>query len=168
MPKVYGNAETVESIATRLIPTLHPELASSRIAYTFVDKASVKNGKSVPGKIRKVTGVLEFLLEKDFLIEVGLDVWNEYSETQRDALIDHLLERCVGEEDENDGTMHWSTREPDVQEFSSILRRHGAWNDDLQGFVSVAKDVDIDELVDEVVEGSEEADMESVMGDMTV
>jgi hypothetical protein len=167
MPKVYGNAESVESIANRLVPTFHPELATARIVYTFVDKASMKNGKPVAGKVKKVSGVLEFLLDKDFIFEVAMDVWNEYNEQQRDALIDHLLERCVGEEDENDGEMSWSTREPDVQEFSSILRRHGAWNDDLQGFVSIAKDIDIGELVEEVVEEINE-DVESTIGDMTV
>jgi hypothetical protein len=45
--------------------------------------------------------------------------------------------------------MKWSIREPDVQEFSAILRRHGAWNDDLTAFASVAKSIDIDALVEE-------------------
>jgi hypothetical protein len=151
MPKVYATAENVEREATSLIGLYHPELAMARFRYAFVDKASVKNGRPVRGKVRRVTGVLEFLLEADFLMEVALDQWNELTDTQRKALVDHLLEHCTGEEDEAEGggEMKWSVREPDVQEFSAILRRHGAWNDDLLAFASVAKTIDIDSLVED-------------------
>ena len=152
MPKVYGEAENVEKIALNLIPMYHPELATARLRYVFVDKASIKNGKPVPGKVRKVSGVLEYLLSSDFMLEIGLDQWNEMNEGQRSALVDHLLERCTGEENEDDGSMKWSMREPDVQEFATILRRHGAWNDDLNAFASVAKQIDIEEIAAEVTE----------------
>jgi hypothetical protein len=149
MAKVYSEADNVQAIAQRLIPNYHPELATARIKYIFVDKASAKNGRPTLGKVRRVSGALEFLLECDFIVEVALDQWNEKTERQRQALIDHLLERCVGEEDEQSGEMKWSTREPDVHEFSTILRRHGTWNDDLSTFASVAKEIDIDTMVNE-------------------
>ena len=155
MPKLYSNAENVEAAAQQAIPMFHPHLATARISYVYVDKAGMKNGRPVLGKVRKVSGVLEHLLEKDFLIEVALDTWNDLADTQRQALVDHLLERCFGEEDEKTGEMKWSTREPDVQEFSTILRRHGAWNDDLAGFVSVAKTVNVDEMVADAVAETE-------------
>lgn len=156
MPKLYSAAESVEAIAQQAIPMFHPHLATARISYIFMDKAGMKNGRPVLGKVRKVTGILEFMLEKDFILEVPLDQWNELSDTQRQALVDHLLERCYGEENEENGEMKWSTREPDVQEFSTILRRHGAWNDDLAGFVSVAKTVNVDEMVADAVNETEE------------
>ena len=150
MPKVYSEAETVEQIAGNLIPMFHPHLATARISYTFVDKASNKGGRPVPGSVKKITGLMEYHLERDFIIEVAADQWGTFSETQRRALVDHLLERCYGEEDEDGGgDMKWSLREPDVSEFSTILRRHGAWTAELAGFVSVAKQIDIDEVVAE-------------------
>ena len=151
MPKLYSSAESVEAVASNLIPMYHPEIATARIKYLFVDKASTKGGRPVNGKVRKISGSLEYLLECDFIVEVALDQWNEKSEEQRQALVDHLLERCTGEEDEKTGDMNWTTREPDVSEFTAILRRHGAWNDDLAGFASVAKTVDIDGMVEDVV-----------------
>jgi len=156
MSKLYTAAESVEAIAQQAIPMFHPHLATARVAYIFVDKASTKNGRPVLGKVRKVTGILEFMLDKDFLVEIPLDQWNQLADTQRQALVDHLLERCYGEENEENGEMKWSTREPDVQEFSTILRRHGAWNNELAGFVSVAKTVNVDEMVADAV--SETAD----------
>ena len=154
MGKIYSEAETFEAMAQHLIPMYHPELATARIRYLAVDKASSKNGRPIPGKVRRISGALEYLIECDFLIEVALDQWNEMNEAQRQALVDHLLERCTGEEDNQTGDMKWTTREPDVAEFTAILRRHGAWNDELMGFASVAKTVDIDGLVEDVVSAS--------------
>ena len=81
MPKVYGTAELVETMATGLIPLFHPELATARFKYVFVDKASQKNGKPVRGKVRRITGILDFLIETDFLMEVALDEWNPMSDS---------------------------------------------------------------------------------------
>lgn len=149
MPKVYSEAESVRSLSGGLIANYHPELANARIRYIFVDKASSKGGIDVLGKTRKISGPLEYLLELDFLIEIAADRWHDMDNTQRTALVDHLLERCTGEEDEKSGEMKWKIREPDVQEFASILRRHGAWNDQLTGFVSVAHEIEVDTIARE-------------------
>ena len=151
MPKVYGSAESVEHYAQVLIPTTHPELATARIRYVFADPGSKKNGKPVYGKARKISGIMEHLLDLDFLIEVGIDHWNELTEEQRTAVVDHLLERCTGEEDESaGGAMKWVLREPDVQEFSTVLHRQGAWHEDLDAFVSIAKRINLDEIAGEI------------------
>jgi len=150
MPRLYGTAESAEEIALRLIPTYHGELATARIQYICVDKASQKNGRPVLGKAKKISGAMEFLLERDFMIEIALDQWNEASERQREALIDHLLECCTGVEDDKNGEMKWTMRTPDVQEFTSILHRHGAWNETLEGMVEVAQRLNIEARVQEV------------------
>jgi len=156
MSKLYGPAEAVEEIANNLLPTYHPELATARIEYIFVDKASQKNGRPVLGKAKKVSGALEFLLEKDFLIEVALDCWNDASERQRQALVDHLLESCTGVEDDETGEIKWTMRTPDVQEFTSILHRHGAWTDTLAGMVEVAQRLNVEDRIQEVADSSVE------------
>jgi len=148
MAKIYSEAEDVAKIAAGLIPNYHPELADARISYVFVDKASNKGGRPLYGKVKKFSGYFEWALERDFVIEVAADLWQELSESQRTALVDHLLEHLTGEEDEKTGTMNWSTREPDVQEFSSILSRHGAWHQGLAGFVSIAQKLDLGSLVE--------------------
>jgi len=143
MGQTYENAEGVESIASQLIPAHHPELATARFRYVFKEKAGKKGGKVVYGTVKKCSDLMIFLIESDYLIEVALDAWNPLDGPKRTALVDHLLERCFGEEDEETGDMKWKLREPDVQEFSTILRRHGAWNDDLVNFVSVANTLDL-------------------------
>ena len=149
MPRIYAEAENVKALAGGLIANYHPELSTARMRYIFVDKASKKGGVDVLGKARKISGPLEYLLELDFLIEVALDKWQELSGEQRQALVDHLLEHCTGEEDEKTGEMKWVVREPDVREFASILRRHGAWNEALGAFVLVAQEAGIDAIAEE-------------------
>lgn len=161
MPKLYSLAESVENIANRLIPNYHPELSTARIKYIYVDKGSTKSGRPVLGKVRKVSGSLEFLLETDFLIEVALDTWNDLEPDRRNALVDHLLERCFGEEEEESGEMTWKVREPDVQEFASILQRHGVWNEDLLGFVSIAQKLSLPEVEEGTTELAEQTVSES-------
>jgi hypothetical protein len=156
MPRLYGTAEQVEEIANKLMPTYHPELTTARVEYIFVDKASQKNGRPVLGRAKRVSGAIEFLLEKDFLLEVALDCWNDASPRQREALVDHLLESCTGTEDEKTGDMKWSMRTPDVQEFTSIIHRHGAWTEELAGMVTVAQRLNVEERVQEVVEDTVE------------
>lgn len=165
MPQVYGDMESVRLIAEKLISTYHPELAEAVIRYISKEKASKKGGKPVLGTMKKLSDQMKFLVEgnPDFLMEIPLDMWNELDAVKRSALVDHLLERATGEEDEQTATMKWATREPDVHEFSSILRRHGAWTEDLSGFCSVAKTVDLS-FMDDTEEESEEETVETSEG----
>lgn len=167
MSKTYAEAETVQNIAASLIPTQHPELSEARIEYLFMDQTPKKGGRELFGKASKVSGRWEHLTELDFIIEIAEPRWNELAEHQRQALVDHLLECCTGEE-QDDGSMKYSIREPDVQEFSTILKRHGVWNESLTGFIQVAQEIDIEELKQEALseetqeEGEDELDLNEV------
>lgn len=152
MAKEYSDAETVEQIANGLIPNHHPELGTARIQYVHVSKAGSKNGRELWGKARKVSGLWEWALEKDFVIEVALDKWNEMDASQRTALVDHLLECCTGDEDEESGDMKWKIRDPEVQEFATVLERHGVWHSGLMSFVQVAQSINLDHLIQEEAE----------------
>jgi len=155
MAQTYENAEAVETIATSLIGTHHPELAEARFRYIYKETASKRGGKPVLGSVKKMSARDVFLIGAEFLVEIPLDVWNTLDSSRRIALVDHLLERCTGEEDEQTSEMKWKTREPDVYEFSSILRRHGAWTDDLSNFASVAQTLDLSFMTAETDEENE-------------
>ena len=158
MPKEYVDAESVEAQALQIIPLYHAELASAKIKYYFVTEHAMKGGRPITGKARKLSGAAQFLSGGyNFAIEIAMDLWNEATDAQRKATIDHLLEYCTGAEDEETGEMVYSMREPDVHEFSTILRRHGAWNSDLEGLIQVAQSIHIEDRVQEVVESASES-----------
>jgi preprotein translocase subunit Sss1 len=153
MAKEYLDADSVQVLAGTLLPTYHPELIDAKIKYFFVTEHSMKGGRPVYGKAKKLSGAMQYLAGGiDFAIEIAMDLYNGLDEAQRKAVVDHLLEYCTGEEDEESGDMTWTMREPDVKEFASILSRHGAWNDTLIGLVQVAQRLHIEERVQEVVD----------------
>jgi len=156
MGQTYENAESVENLANQLMATYHPELVNAKFRFVFREKAGKKGGMPVLGTVKKMSDLMKFLIGVDFLMEVPLDIWNEMDAQKRTALVDHLLERCVGEEDEQTAEMKYGTREPDVHEFSSILRRHGAWTENLTSFISVAQTMDLSFMLDQTGESVEQ------------
>ena len=153
MPKEYVDAESVETLAKTILPTFHAELAEAKIKYFFVSEHSMKGGRPIIGKAKKLSGAAQFLAGGfDFAIEIALDLWNQMDDAKRRAWLDHLLEYCTGEEDEESGEMSYKMREPDVKEFATIIARHGAYNDDLVGLVQIAQRLNIDARVQEVVD----------------
>lgn len=131
IPLLFGESEAAEEIAKKLIAKHHTHLGSARFRYICRNKATKRSGVPVPGNVYKMSNKFEYLVGQDFVIEVALDVWNNYSPQQRIALIDHLLTRCVGEENEENGEMKWSVRSPEIQEFAEVAERNGQWNEGL-------------------------------------
>lgn len=65
-----------------------------------------------------------------FWIEIAADLWEDLTNAQRIALVDHeICHLHVGETD--DGEYEMVIREHDVEEFDEVVRRHGLWTDDL-------------------------------------
>lgn len=149
MPVEYAVAESVSRFAESLIATQHPHLATAQIDYLFVDKEMKAKGRILFGKVSCPGALLKYYTGKDFIMEISTKSWNELTAQQRQALVDHLLERCSGEEDEDSGEMKWKLREPDVQEFGTILHRHGVWHDGLRDFISVARTIPFDAIISE-------------------
>lgn len=134
---IFGDFDdTIEEMVTKLISKHHQELATARFKYICRSKASKKAGKLTPGSVYKMAGKYLHMIGVDFVIEIALDCWNNLEPNQRTALLDHLLSRCVGTEDEQNGEMKWSIRPPEVQEFPEVAERHGQWND---GLVEISK-----------------------------
>jgi hypothetical protein len=149
MPKIYELSESVEQVANSLIPNYHPDLATVKIAYLVCDTESKRNGKPVLGTTRKLSAEMKVLSsgDYDFVITVPLPIWNDMPNERRAAMLDSLLERISAEENQETGDVSLKVRQPDVQEFTSILQRHGAWNESLVDFVSTASEIGVGDNV---------------------
>lgn len=131
IPLLFADAEAVEAIAKQLIPEHHPHLSMASVRYICRNKAARRSGTPVPGNVYKMSGKYRFLTGYDFVVEVALEVWNELAPNQRKALVDHLLTRCVGDEDETTGDYRWRVIPPAIQEFPEVAERNGQWNEGL-------------------------------------
>jgi predicted metallopeptidase len=141
----YWEADEPRRLGEMLVDAHHPHLDTARIEYVFRDEASVTGNKVVLAKARKVTGLNAFLARSDdpaigggdfFCIEVAADTWEALNEAQRRALIDHELMHCaIGKKGKLELRPH------DVEEFATIVERHGFWKWDLREFMERVKGI---------------------------
>lgn len=146
----YRPAPSVKTIAEPLIED-HPDLDDIDIRYVFRDTAAKSKGKVLLGKARKVSGLNAFLAagyspdeipaddaDHDFfVIEIAEDEWVTLTEAQRVALVDHELSHCAIEVDD-DGNQTLVVRGHDLEEFCSVVARHGLWKPDVRVFAETA------------------------------
>lgn len=140
MPLCFGGFDAGAEIATRLVKDVRPDLSHCKIQYICRNIAKKKSKRPVPGAIYKVNPMYRYLTGFDFIVEVALEVWNEYNPNQRVALIDHLLMRIETKDDDESGDIKYGLRAPEIQEFAEVYARHQAWNSDLVNFESHMKD----------------------------
>jgi hypothetical protein len=139
----YSPAPEVEEIALRLIKKYYPELSASdiRIEYVFRSEALKTRGKQVLGKARKVTGLNAHLAQRDgdesefFVLEIAADIWKLLTAAQQEALVDHELMHFVVKED-----FTLAIRAHDLEEFATIVRRHGLWQPDVEFFAKAVQE----------------------------
>jgi hypothetical protein len=132
-PTLFDEFETGKELADKIMRKHHPHLLTANVRYICRNKASKKAGKPVAGTVKKNSPKDKHLSGgADFVVDIALEVWNVLEPSQRAALVDHLLTRCQGSEDEETGEMKWSIIPPQVQEFAEVAERHGRWNEDLE------------------------------------
>ena len=88
------------------------------------------------------------------MIEVGRNLWDGMTPQQRRALVDHELCHLSVEQDD-DGSWVGRTRGHDVEEFVSIIDRHGLWKADVAALASSAA-AQLEQLTFELVDGGGE------------
>lgn len=134
----YTHAPEVEELAAKLINDHHSHLAEARIKYLFRNGKWQSKGKSTLGKAKLAAEDARFLGQYDFIIMISTDAWNSAVPAYREALVDHELQHLDCAEDKA-GNKKWSIQDHDVQEFVSVVRRHGLWEVDLQKLIIAAK-----------------------------
>lgn len=119
----------------------HLDEAKIAIAWMLDVKANV-DGFLVLGKCKKQTDLDREMREFDFVIFLNATTWKQFDEKQRAALMDHELCHAGVAEDkktgdpvlDEKGRRVYRTKKHDVEEFESVIRRHGLYKRDLQTF----------------------------------
>jgi predicted metallopeptidase len=141
IPIQFDPAEEVEKIAKRLIPKYHSHLVNSKIAYLFKNKEMKSKGRLIVATAKKISKEMTTLSGYNFLIVVSYPTFRDLNDDQKLAVIDHELEHCFVDEDPKTGDPVYSILPHDVEEFSSIIRRHGLYTTDLVKVGMVIEDV---------------------------
>jgi len=127
-----------------MVEKYHERLKVLKIDYEFRDEAQVSNGKVTAGRVCRVDDRNRILHDYDCIVEIGKDVWDTASEEFRIAIVDHELSHIqifmdddgkVKRDDKTDRIKIYM-RHHDIEEFSEILERYGAYHADLRGFLA--------------------------------
>jgi hypothetical protein len=121
---------SVIDLAGEIIRKYHVDLLEARIGFLFRTEPSKSQGKRVYAKAEKVSEKHKLLLDLDFLIWIDEERWGELGDEQRSALIDHELCHCRYYASEEKAAIVGH----DVEEFTDIVERYGAWHGELLYF----------------------------------
>ncbi len=104
-------------------------IGDDRIKFFFVEKGSFD------GKAKLIRGATaEAASGTVFIVEINYAHWNDLNEKERWALVDTQLCRCGGSYDEQDGTWKYSKDKPNIEAFTSVVKRWGPYSEDLEEF----------------------------------
>lgn len=157
MSVTYKPAPPVEQIGRKLIGKHHTDLADVDVVFVFRSEHAERHGQQVWGKARKVSGLNAFLyhlaaakgageaplededsVESFFVIEIAEDIWWILTPAQKEALVDHELSHCRTKLNKDDQVVLYVAPH-DVEEFSQVLERRGAWRPNIKQLLRAAK-----------------------------
>lgn len=129
--KPWKAGDDVMNTVKQLVTKFHPDLvmAVDEIAVVFKEKAGKSGEAVVAGKTSKASKLFGILGEIDykFVITLGADVWETYSDAERVALLDHHLCACRAEISPQTGEARYFVQIPDVYFYQDEVERHGFW-----------------------------------------
>lgn len=125
-----------------LIDSFHGDLRQARIGLAWCTSWNADvDGRVTLGKCKKASDLDREIATYDFIILLRKAFWQHDAVTpqQRRALLDHELHHAApkldktGEQqrDERDRPV-WRIRKHDIEEFTPIVERYGAWTRDLE------------------------------------
>lgn len=140
----YIPAPEVEVLAKQIINDIRPQLGHVRIAYVFRPEAAISDDKVIAGMCVRVDDRNRSIHDHDFIIEISKDIWDDATEEFRRALIDHELGHAGLRADENGDILYDEKtnrpktyiRKHDIEEFSDVFERHGAYHKNLRDFLT--------------------------------
>lgn len=129
MASIYKAEQDIVDMVKELVGKYHPDLALvvDEIAVVIREKAAQRGGRAVLGKSAKASPLIGVLGDTDykFVLELAGDEWQNLSNRERTALLDHLL--CACRADEEDGEIKYSLAPPDVYFYWDEFDRWGDW-----------------------------------------
>ncbi len=163
----YELSSEVEKVANSLIRQFHDELKGKKIVFVSQEKKDDKTGQSVAqmrkgrpvlADIKVVGGLNAFLVSGEArtdlngptpfaVMVVSKHAWNLLQPKQREAMLDEQLCRLDYDTETGKPTLV----DFDVHAMTLNAKRFGAWNEDLDRFLTAAQDFPLFKELDEAV-----------------
>lgn len=141
---VFISDARLEKLGKARIAEFYPHLKDLNISFLFQEKARKSGDKIIAGKCSKVGDREFFLHGHDIIIEIAQDIYLGSSAEINNAVMDHELAH-IGIKKDKDGLDAYDSKtgriklfikKHDLQEFTEIYERHGAYHEDIYNFVN--------------------------------
>jgi hypothetical protein len=123
----------------------HPELAEASIVLAWrYGWTPDQDGHETIGKCLKASDLNKELHGFDAVVLLNRDIWgdSEFTNEMKGAVIDHELSHLAPATDQlgepkrdEHGRPVFRIRRHDIEEFSGVVERHGAWRHEIETFV---------------------------------
>ncbi len=165
----YQRASRVQEKAEELIADYHPHLEAAKIAYLFRTGPWKSRNQTVPGKAAIAQQMWQFLSGIHLVLIINQLVWQNLTNNRRRALLDHQLSHFTEPKTDKAGILKWGTREPDLKEFSQVIKRHGICIGDPQPLKELSGQMNLQALQEssdagEFLESRESTESEESLG----
>jgi len=133
----FQRAAEPEAIGQKLIEMFHEHLLGVRVDFVFNSEEMKAPGREILARARVISGLNAWLAgecvagepEPFFLIEFSFPAWQELGIEARIGLVDHELAHC-----DFNALGQITLKAHDIEEFSNIVKRHGAYLPDVAHF----------------------------------
>jgi hypothetical protein len=140
----YKESTRIENMVASLVSEHHPHLKGAQIAVAVKEGSVGENITEPPQgkiakitKIRRVTGLYNFLSGNDLVVEVDEKLWDLLEVEEQEARLDATLCR-VG----NDPEKGLYLRDP-IEVFPEAVNRHGFYSNELREFGDAVRQMDL-------------------------
>jgi hypothetical protein len=120
--KTFEVSNELRELAEKVILEQKLDISPSKLEYLLVFP---NISKTVAGRCIKTGKELKYYSEKDYLIEMSGDLWNNLDDSVKYILMQHELMHVLPVMNEKSGKWVFKLRDHNVQDFSSIIRTHG-------------------------------------------
>lgn len=154
LPDPQNHPATVAQRLLDLPEHAHLRDGEARIEWLMRTEPKIRGERQILGTayMPRVNGELSEMFEwmlgrlfgqmPDFLIVLDLGYWEQATALHREILCYHELCHCVQKVDRygaprftKEGLPVWGLRGHDVEEFTQVVAKYGAWNDEIRKFV---------------------------------
>lgn len=120
--KTFEKSDELMSLGEKVINDQKIDVYPAKICYLLVYP---NVSKTVAGRCVRSGRELKFFSGFDYLIEMSGELWDALDDDTRKILMEHELKHVLPVPNDKTGDWEFKIRDHDVQDFASIIKKHG-------------------------------------------